>query len=92
MVHVLMNKVVFEPSDDYLKVVIPNHNSFQMSQTHLHTNRAQLSEVKLDMELRTAGAVGPIATLSNKKSVNNQLSSSAVAYLLSMHKALRPVH
>lgn len=92
MVHVLMNKVVFEPSDDYLKVMIPKHNSFQMSQTHLHTNWAQLSKVKLDMELRTARAVGPMATLSNKKSVNNQLSSSAVAYLLSMHKALHPVH
>lgn len=35
MVPLLINKDVFEPSDDYLKFMNQNHNSFWMSQTHL---------------------------------------------------------
>lgn len=92
MVPLLINKDVFEPSDDYLKFMNQNHNSFWMSQTHLLISQAQLSYMKLNMELRTARAVGSMATLSNKKSTNSQINSSAIASLPSMHKGLHAVH
>lgn len=43
MVPLLINKDVFDPSDDYLKFVNQSHNSFWMSQTRMLINQAQLS-------------------------------------------------
>lgn len=87
MIPVLINKDVFEPSDDYLKFMIQKP---QLLLDELNTSAYQSCSVFLGGALH--GAVGPMATLSNKKSINSQIGSSAVAYKLSMHKALQPVH